>query len=273
MTNLEPQVTTQHDEAGLGRPPADDGGAGGWHRRRWYLLAVIGLAVVLAAGVLALDRRDKSAAPPTPTTTTSTSQVTTSTTTSSVPTAPVGDHSSAVWPVTAVSPYTDPVSAARSFAADFAGFTSPVMGAFRAGDARSGEVDVRKKAGAPVSTILVRQLDATNHWWVIGAASTSIQLSAPTALSTIASPVHLTGMSTAFEATVQATVREDGNATPLGRGHFNGGANGEMGPFDTTLAFSRPTAPAGAVLLFTDSAEDGGVMEIAVVRVRFGTSG
>lgn len=267
MTSVEPRVPEAVQDGDV-RPTGDEGGGpGGWRRRQWYIVALVGLAVVLAAAVLALSNRDRSTPPAASTTTTTASS---STTGSSVPPASAGDHSSAVWPTTAVSPFTDPVAAARSFATDFAGFSTPVLSAFRAGDSRSGEVDVRKKAGAPASTILVRQLDATNSWWVIGAVTNSIQISAPTGLATITSPVRLRGMSTAFEATVQAAVREDGNATPLGRGHFNGGANGDMGPFDTTLAFTTPSAPAGAVVLFTDSMEDGGVMEIAVVRVKFG---
>lgn len=64
-------------------------------------------------------------------------------------------------------------------------------------------------------------------------------------------------------------MREDGNSTPLGNGFVMGGANDEMGPFDATLAFTAPAAAAGSVMLYTLSAEDGRVIEEAVVRVKF----
>jgi hypothetical protein len=144
MTNVEPPVPGQHDD-GSAWQPDDGGGPGGWRRRQWYVVGVIALAVALAAAVVALVAHNRSTpTAATTTTTTSTSAPTTSTTTSSVPAPPVGDHSSAVWPVTTVSPYTDPVAGGRSFAVDFAGFASRVMGAFGAGDSRSGGVGVRR---------------------------------------------------------------------------------------------------------------------------------
>ena len=83
------------------------------------------------------------------------------------------------------------------------------------------------------------------------------------------SPVTLDGTSTAFEATVPVEVREDGNPTPLGSGFVMGGANGEFGPFHDTLAFDVPTADGGALVFFTRSAEDGSIIEAAVLRVFF----
>ena len=159
------------------------------------------------------------------------------------------------------------VSVARGFATDFVGFTAPIVGEFRQGDSRSGEVPVQAKADSPVTTVLVRKLGES--WWVLGASTPNILLTAPAASQTISSPVTLRGTSTAFEATVNVQVGEDGNITPLGKGFVMGGANGEMGPFDATLAFTPPTATAGSVMLSTLSAEDGRVVEATVVRVKF----
>jgi hypothetical protein len=166
--------------------------------------------------------------------------------------------------------YADPVAAARGFAVDFAGFRDPVVGSFRAGDSRSGEVDVQSKATGPITTVLVRQLSGSDSWWVIGAGTEAIQPTAPAPLATITSPVHLQGSSTAFEATVRVEVREDGNPDPLGVGIVMGGANGEMGPFDSTLDYHASTSTYGTVAFSIESMEDGRVMQVTVVRVRLG---
>lgn len=48
-----------------------------------------------------------------------------------------------------------------------------------------------------------------------------------------------------------------------------GGSMGDMGPFDSTLSFSTPSAPYGAIVLSTESMENGQVWEASVVRVHF----
>ena len=64
-------------------------------------------------------------------------------------------------------------------------------------------------------------------------------------------------------------LRADDVSSPIATGIVMGGANGEMGPFDGTIEFSRPTAPAGALVLLTISSESGNVAESTVVRVNF----
>lgn len=113
-------------------------------------MGLVALLVVVAV-VIALTRDNgneasRSDSAPTESTPTSTTEATV-------------DTSTAVWPfVSGTTRYTDPVSAARGFAADFVGFTDPVVGDFRQGDSRSGEVPVQAKASAPVTTVLVRKL-------------------------------------------------------------------------------------------------------------------
>jgi hypothetical protein len=218
------------------------------------------VAVVAFAAAIYLLTRDNG---------NSTQTAATSTTaTTSVPTTLPVDTSTAVWPfASSATRFSDPVSAARGFATDYVGFTNPVVGAFRQGDSRSGEVPVQAKATGSVTTVLVRQLG--NSWWVLGAATPNIQLSSPAALTAISSPVRLQGTSTAFEATVNTQVRQDTGTEPLGTGIVMGGANGQMSPFDGTLAFSRPSTASGAVMLLTRSAEDGSVAEATVARVKF----
>ena len=231
-------------------------------RRRRGLLVGAGalVAVVAIAAVVYLATRDTG-------TSTHTAATSTTTTTLSPTTSPV-DTSTAVWPfASSTTRYSDPVAAARSFATEYVGFTNPVVGEFRQGDARSGEVPVQARTTGPITTVLVRQLG--DSWWVLGASTPNIQLSSPATLTAISSPVRLQGASTAFEATVNTEVRQDGSTQPLGTGIVMGGANGQMGAFDGTLAFNRPSGASGAVTLLTRSAEDGSVTEATVVRVKF----
>jgi len=176
----------------------------------------------------------------------------------------------AVWPFAAESTgYSDPVSTARSFAVTFLGFVDPVVGAFQQADSRSGEVPVQATSTGPVTTVIVRMLTADNSWWVLGASTPNLQLQSPTTLEDISSPVMLSGQSTAFEATVNVQIRQDGVLAPVKEAIVMGSSNGVMGPFSGTVDFAKPTAKTGAIVLKTMSAKDGSILEASVIRVRF----
>ncbi len=228
---------------------------------------IIGAIIIVVAGIVAtviVTSGDDRASPPPSTSSTSASSSTTSTIT------PADDTDTAVFPTpTSTAHYTDPVAVANGFVTEYLGFTDPFVGSFRQGDARSGEVDVQPFADGPVTTVFVRRLGTDRAWYVIGTATANIAVTAPTPLATITSPVALTGTSTAFEATVQVQVRVDGRADPIATGFVSGGSNGDLGPFQGALAFPSPGSGAGAVVFLTLSAQDGGILEAAVVRVRF----
>jgi hypothetical protein len=228
-------------------------------------------AALVAASLLLLacgSSRSTDTAGTTTTTASTTTTVAGATSSTSTPTS-TGD--TAVWPfATGTLRFSDPVAAARSFAVDYLGFVNPVIGPFNQGDSRSGEVSVQAKATGPVTTVIVRQLAPDDAWWVLGAATPTLQLQAPSALDTISSPVTLSGESTAFEATVNVEIRQDGTVTPLAADIVMGGSNGTMGPFSKSLTFAAPTATGGAVVLKVLSAEDGNISEASVVRVHFG---
>jgi hypothetical protein len=217
--------------------------AGGPPSRTALVLAAFAFVVMLAAiGLLSREGETKPAAPET-----------------------------AVWPwETSSLRFQAPVDAARSFATDFLGFTSPVIGPFAQGDGRSGEVEVRPRGNGPVSTVFVRQGE-DDSWWVIGAANEDIVLEEPQVLDEIRSPVRLQGKALAFEGTVRVHVREDGRREPIGEGFVTGGGD-IPSPFDATIEFSTPSARAGAIVLFTESAENGQVWQATVVRVRFAST-
>ena len=158
-----------------------------------------------------------------------------------------------------------PEAAALGFATHYLHMVNPVIGQFRQGDARSGEVPVKPSTTGPITTVLVRELGTDNSWWVLGAGTAAINLTAPTWNASITSPVALKGTSMAFEGTVQTQVRDD-NAL-LGKGYVTGGST-SMGPFSGSLAFAKATTKYGAVVLYTTSADSGEVMEAMVVRVR-----
>ena len=221
---------------------------------------VLVVLVALAAVVLIVVGVQDLSSPPT------TSSTSTSSSTST--TAPESATWMAVWPTTTTSNFTTPAAAARSFAVNVLGMTSPIVGTFRAGDARSGEQPLRATSIAPETTVLVRQLASDNSWWVLGASTANIVITQPTALATVHSPVVLAGRSTAFEAVVNVALHEDGRTSPLAETTVMGGANGVMGPFHDSLTFSAPSSHYGTLVLYTRSAKDGAVTEASAIRLR-----
>ena len=232
------------------------------------------LLAALLLGALALpacsDDGGKSATSTTrrPTTTATAAPPTTAT-----PTTAVESTAEAVWPWASSSTrYPDPLAAARGFATDLVGFTDPVVGEYRAGDSRSGEVDVRAKATSAPTTVLVRQINGS--WWVLGSTTADIQVTQPAAGASISSPVTMAGTSTAFEATVNVHLVADGAAgtpaTPLASTFVMGGSMGDLLPFAGSLEFASPGAgTSGSLVFLTFSSEDGRVLIATTHRVHF----
>lgn len=247
----------RHDE--VPTPPAPRR-----RRSRWWLLAVVAMvaAAIVAFTVLSGDdddpqlRRD-----PTPTTAPTPQPSTT---------APAASADATVlWPFPGASTsFATPDAAARSFATEFLRFETPVMGAFQQGDTRSGEVAVRPTERGPVTTVLVRQVGPGDDWSVLGAVTQNIDVTAPAAGETIASPVTVTGRALAFEGTVQVEVRAAGELGPIGTGFVTGGGD-VLRSFEGVVPFETPGSPFGALVFFTRSAENGQVWEAAAFRVAF----
>jgi hypothetical protein len=233
--------------------------------------ALVAGAVLSSCGSDGSDGTKASSTTAAPTTTTEATTTTEGATTTTE--APATEQpETAVWPFASGDDrFDDPVAAATSFATDYLGFVDPVVGEFQQGDTRSGEVSIKPKEQGPVTTVFVRQVTSDDTWWVLGAATDSLRLESPEALASITSPVTLSGQSTAFEATINFEIRQDGSLDPLAEGTAMGGSNGEMGPFSQEVTFEAPTAARGAVILKTYSAEDGSIMEAGVLRVAFGS--
>ena len=234
------------------------------------------IALVLLVGACGSDddpsiSAGRSTSTTSSTTTTSTTALEAAATTTTAATQQEAPGDQAVWPVeSSTTRYRDPVEAARGFATGLAGFRQPVVGTFRAGDSRSGEVEVRAAPRGPATTVIVRQLGADGSWWVLASTTPNIELDSPARGATVASPVRVTGRARAFEGTVQVVLREDAGAQPLATGFVTGSGGAELGPFEGELTYTRkPTQARGVLLLFTDSAEDGRVWEVLASRVRF----
>ena len=239
---------------------------GAANRRGWWIAAVA-LVVALVGAVVWWSAGDDDDGDDGPAATTTTSEEAPSTTAApSTTTSPPAD-ASALWPAPGTSMRFDtPEAAARSFATEYLDFEAPVIGAFQAGDSRSGEVPVRPRDPGPVTTILVRQLGSGSDWSVLGAATEAIQVTSPTAGDEIASPVRVTGRAWTFEGNVVVQVRQDGQPGPIGEGFVTGGGS-ELLPFEGSIPFETPGEPHGAVLFLDHSAENGQLWSASVVRV------
>jgi Immunoglobulin-like domain of bacterial spore germination len=191
----------------------------------------------------------------------------TTTTTSSSTTLPA-TPSSAIWPV-GPSRWTSPVAAARAFAVQFLGMPVATTSAYRAGDSRSGEVDVRTSPHGAVTTVLVREMSSASTWSVLGTVGQDLAIARPAPLTVLRSPLVVAGRSTAFEGVANVELRADGASTPVATAVVHGGSMGVVGPFTTTLRFAAPSARAGSLILFARSAKDGSVVVATVVRVWF----
>lgn len=196
-------------------------------------------------------------------------------TTSSTPSSDENDTGGAdvhaIWPsANDDTIHDDPVAVARAFADEYLGFTRLVVGEFEPDvDGTSGRVPIRSFENGSATMVSVIRNDSGGGWLVLGAENEHLVVESPTTGAVITSPVTVSGQSTAFEGTVDIEIREDGRIDPLVSGFATGGANGEMGPFTTTIDLAEGGADHGALIVRTISMEDGGTQEATVIGVSF----
>ncbi len=240
--------------------------------RRYTILAVVAIAALLGLGACGDD--DDGASTDTSTTTTTTAPSSTSTTEATTTTAAGGvtdeEAATIVWPDPAGdTTYDEPLAAAQGFAEELVGFGSDVVYSdFRQGDNRSGEIEIRPASNGPATTVLVRQM-SDDHWYVLGAVSTEIDLTEPTASSAIDAPLHVAGTGRGFEGQLQVAVYERGSTTALGTGMVTAGSAGDMAAFEGDIEWSNPGGGWGSVVVTSTSGRDGGVWTAVAVPVGF----
>lgn len=183
--------------------------------------------------------------------------------------APVPDQvRTAIWPWFETDlRYADPVEAAVGFASDYLGFVDPIASEFMAGDSRSGEVEIRSVDSGPATVVFVRQLTDDDSWWILGAASENITIDEPEALDEVTSPLTVSGTALAFEGTVDAQLRADGNGEPIFEGFVTGSGGPEPGPYSETFEFTSPGETGGALVMLSLSSEDGSTLEASAMRI------
>jgi hypothetical protein len=172
--------------------------------------------------------------------------------------------------------FADPRSVAWSFTHKFLDMPNGVTAPFKpkADTIRTiGTVAIRPDAASSQLTTLVLQKVAEDAWTVTGATTHDIQVDQPTNGTDISSPVHVSGQSTAFEATITVDVRTAGSkAANLGTKAVMGGSNGQMGPFSDDVSYTAPAQTTRGVIVFSIiSAKDGSTAAATVVGVGFRT--
>jgi hypothetical protein len=172
------------------------------------------------------------------------------------------------------------VATARSFLARELGMTDMVAGPLRSTGSRAGEVGFRHKYGegrrllpqtGPYA-VVVRLQRLPAGWWVLGVQGRSIQITSPTRLQRISSPLTVRGSAPeVYEGTLYYKVTQDrpGRDLLLGRGVVDGRASTQ--PSDLgTLRFRQPASTGPGWVTFYDAANDGsnGVVQATMVRVQ-----
>lgn len=222
--------------------------------RRGAILGT-GLALALALGACGDDDVAETGADPSTTATTAEAPAESTTTTSGTPTtAPAGLEQPALWPAADVVLAT-PEEAAEAFVREVLG-VEPTLGAFQAGDARSGEIVVTppvEGSGAdPVArgTLLLRQLGPDDGWFVIGVASDVQTFASPDPGQEVAAgPLTVEASGRGFEGTVVVSARVAGRSgDPLDVVVAQGGSFADPAPFTVELDLGG-AAPGDTVVL------------------------
>src|SRR5215217_6765108 len=172
------------------------------------------------------------------------------------------------------------VATARAFLAHQLGMTELVAGPFRSTGARAGEVGFRHKYGegrrllpqtGPYA-VVVRLQRLPAGWWVLGVDGRSIQITSPTRLQQISSPLAVRGSAEVYEGTLYFKVTQDrpGRDLLLGEGFVDGSASTQPGDLGR-LRFRQPAGTAPGWVIFYDAAADGGngIIQATAIRVRF----
>jgi Immunoglobulin-like domain of bacterial spore germination len=247
-------------------PPAPTGPSS---RHRWRIIAAAAAAVVLIAGAaVVLTARSSPTDETSPTT------------------APATSLDRVAWPdPNGGELFTDPVEAARSFVTLITGVADPPLSEVQPGSPSGldavdvfdrseqlpgGPNSAERSAGAPrvASTVLLRQVG--EHWFVTGARSRDVEITAPTAAQEVTSPVAIAG-SGYFEGNVVVQLRaRTAGAEVLAEDVAPGGSPLSVEPFTAELSFDATPTRVGFVVAVDEPTSSGAVPVFAASVVVLG---
>jgi hypothetical protein len=223
-------------------------------QRRMAILSVAAAIVVVAgvAGALVLaggdDDGEELATGNTTTTTTATTSSTTTSSTSTTTTTLPQDDGVPGWPGATARVFDNPESAALNFVVDVLGFADPALADVTTEGSDAHVVYHPRPTAGANTTVVVHDTGPTRGWVVTGTRSSEGTIEQA---SYDGSAVTLSGMATAFEATVVVLVLDqEGNI--LAETFTMAGANGEQGPYETTIDVD-PTAGTPFWVMITES--------------------
>jgi hypothetical protein len=159
----------------------------------------------------------------------------------------------AIWPATGTV-FSTPEAAAADFV-DRVLAVPPALGAFEAGDSRSGEIAVYSVGeGGGTGTVersrlLLRQLGPDDGWFVIAAAHDVSTVVTPAAGTTVpAGPITVAGIGHGFEASMMVSAYVAGDPAPIDAEHTMAGSMEDPGDYSVTLDLTG-VAPGTTVML------------------------
>jgi hypothetical protein len=182
----------------------------------------------------------------------------TSTSTSSSSTAPSVSvlptfEEQAIWPfASSGTVFSTPEDAAKSFAVDYLGMTNARLGATN-DENGTKNIEVFPNDRGTTRTV-VRVVEQPPRGWVVfEARADEIQVEKPVRNDPVTSPLTVSGQGTAFEATLAVELRPFGTKDNVFKDIVMAGANGQMGPFSTSITPPSTDQPLVLVLFESDA--------------------
>jgi hypothetical protein len=265
-------IPDSRGDGGLGSIKGVVGTASARDRRRRRALAIVGIAaaIVIAAGSIVLLRDDKGQNVSTASDTPSTVAPTTVPGSTTVTTAPPAPEDTAIWPLASAASrsFDSPEAATFSFATEYLHMSDQVQVGTAVPTGDSATVDIRPFAtGGPVTTVQLQQ--TARGWVVLGSTTPDVQVETPKAGDVANDPLTVSGQSTAFEAVINLELRPQDTGERVGEvAATMGGANGELGPFSTTLHPPQDKGPLVLLVYEADASGQGEISAATVVRLR-----
>ncbi|MGZ6992957.1 MAG: Gmad2 immunoglobulin-like domain-containing protein [Ilumatobacteraceae bacterium] len=161
----------------------------------------------------------------------------------------------AIWPAAGVT-IDSPDQVAAEFVTEVLG-VEPVLGDFKQGDSRSGEIEVFSPGEGAAATaasrgiLLLRQLGDGTGWFIIGAVNEHASITSPASGAVVAAgPLTVEGVARGQEANVVVTAFVAGDAKSVLDSKITmGGAMETALPYSVALDLSKATPGEVVALL------------------------